>query len=325
VESELGKGSTFFIKLPRAIPEKKDETTLLMLQTQLEHSQKELVRERVAKEQTRQAIVQLEDQLVAVQSQSQAYGQYLAGFFQKETAEIRTEPAESKGFSFGNRLRILAQMAASLDHELSNLISPILLYSLSILRRRTDVDNEMVGLVERILHTIRWTKMVLLHMVVLSDTNQENDELVDLHQLLSEVGTILETRLLKEQRIINWQLYEEPILMAGNMVQMKQVFLNLFICACDAADEEKNFHISSTILRENGTDFAAIKLLVEGQALPPDTLDHIFSPLFMTEGETARIILGLAVCQEIIKMHSGSVDVFIDKNNNTVFEIRIPL
>jgi signal transduction histidine kinase len=58
-----------------------------------------------------------------------------------------------------------------------------------------------------------------------------------------------------------------------------------------------------------------------GPAIPPEVQDKIFVPFFTTKEEGSGI--GLSICQEIMKLHSGSLMVVSGHDNLTSFIIEI--
>jgi len=61
-----------------------------------------------------------------------------------------------------------------------------------------------------------------------------------------------------------------------------------------------------------------------GDGIPESILDKIFDPFFTTKPSHEGTGLGLAVCQNIIQQHEGSLQVSSDRQTGTTFSIVLP-
>ncbi len=98
-----------------------------------------------------------------------------------------------------------------------------------------------------------------------------------------------------------------------------QVFINLIRNAVDATKRTESPEILIQWERlENGTE---IKVADNGSGIDPDKLENIFVPFYTTKKDGSGI--GLAVSQQIIQMHEGTLDVQ-SRPGETVFRILLP-
>lgn len=98
-----------------------------------------------------------------------------------------------------------------------------------------------------------------------------------------------------------------------------QVFINLIKNALDALEncENPRIVVRATVLGSG----IEMRFMDNGQGIPSDKLAQVFVPFFTTKKTGTGI--GLAVCQQIIQLHGGSIDVQ-SASGETVFRIFLP-
>lgn len=76
-------------------------------------------------------------------------------------------------------------------------------------------------------------------------------------------------------------------------------------------------------------DAASIVITVtnQGEPIPQDSVEHIFTPFWRNAGSRARrgLGLGLFICDQIAKAHGGSLEVISSANTGTIFAARLPI
>ncbi len=111
--------------------------------------------------------------------------------------------------------------------------------------------------------------------------------------------------------------------------QIRQVFLNLIMNACEAMGPSGRLAIGiETVvksLREGAgpETCVAVDFANTGPAIPPETLPRIFEPFFTTkEGGTG---LGLAIVARIVESHGGHVRAASVEGQGAVFTVILPV
>ena len=120
---------------------------------------------------------------------------------------------------------------------------------------------------------------------------------------------------------------------------MGRVFLNMVSNACYAT-HEKRMSIEQSgektddgkpylpILRlatKRGEETAEIHIRDNGTGIPPEAVDKIFNPFFTTKPTDKGTGLGLAMCNDIIRGHGGSIRVESEPGEYTNMIISLPL
>ena len=113
-----------------------------------------------------------------------------------------------------------------------------------------------------------------------------------------------------------------------------RVFLNLIGNACYAADDRRRklretdpsarfdpvIRISTRKL-ENGVE---VSVRDNGSGIPDDVIDKIFNPFFTTKPTDQGTGLGLAMSNDIIREHGGTITVDSEPDTYTEFIVRLP-
>lgn len=102
---------------------------------------------------------------------------------------------------------------------------------------------------------------------------------------------------------------------------INQVVVNLMNNAIDALKEKEGERLIRLDIEITRQKRARICISNNGPAIPPDVQDKIFVPFFTTKQEGSGI--GLSICQEIIKLHGGSLMVVTGHEDMTTFIIEL--
>ncbi len=324
IESTFGKGSTFTLTLPRFVSNDLSSARheWLNLQNQLGiHQQKEKL---VQQHQTETIISELERQLDVTQSQNLAYAKDLARLYQARKEDSASTQQAQETLNHNDRLIMMGQLAASVAHDLSNLISPILGYSQIILRRRDTIDPTLVNIIERILSISRRANALLRQMVTLSRAQSDQFERFDLNEHITEMLHILEIKI-KHANIDLTTAYSENLpQILGSPIQISQVVLNLVVNAIDAMPSGGVLTVKTALAPQDKKDFISLQVSDTGQGISSEHIDHIFDAFYTTKSEDSGTGLGLSVSKQIINNHKGKILVDSVLGKGTTFTILLP-
>jgi signal transduction histidine kinase len=267
-------------------------------------------------------VEELEKRLEWVQAQNLAYARDLATLFQRERSELKYLKQTEMHLTHSDRLVLIGQLAASVAHDLANLITPILGYAQILLRKRDQVDAELVDIAERIWRASQRANLLLRQMVDLSSERTGNVEIVDLNKLLVEICEIFVVRLKHNAISISTHFANGPLNVVSNRVQLSQVFVNLFVNAVDAMPNGGKLRI--TTYTSQADEMACIEVTDTGTGIPLETLPLVFDPFFTTKPEGEGTGLGLSVSKEIITQYGGHIDVDSKLSHGTAFSVWLP-
>jgi signal transduction histidine kinase len=104
--------------------------------------------------------------------------------------------------------------------------------------------------------------------------------------------------------------------------QLNQVFMNLFVNAAHAMEEQRGTITIRTGIQD---DKVWVEVKDTGKGIAPENLNRIFDPFFTTKPVGTGTGLGLSVSYSIIKKHHGNIDVSSEVAVGTTFRISLPV
>ena len=114
-------------------------------------------------------------------------------------------------------------------------------------------------------------------------------------------------------------LYEEPI--TGDPERLKQVFCNVLDNAAKHGGSGKR--IDTAISREG--DFLVLRIRDYGPGIPEAELPFVKQKFYKGSSKARGSGIGLAVCDEIVRLHNGIFQIGNAEGGGTVVTIRLPL
>ncbi len=116
-------------------------------------------------------------------------------------------------------------------------------------------------------------------------------------------------------------MIEEEVSVIGVPGELRELFLNLFVNACEAMPDGGDLRVR---IGRGGDAQAQIEVSDTGVGIPPDVLKTIFKPFFTTKGSSGTG-LGLSVVRGIILRCGGSVTVDSHVGSGSTFRVVLPL
>jgi signal transduction histidine kinase len=140
-------------------------------------------------------------------------------------------------------------------------------------------------------------------------------------QVLDTALAFLSERL--HRRGIEVERHYEPVpTLEGDPDKLQQLFLNLFLNACDAMPEGGHLRVS---VAPAGEQAVRIRVADDGVGIAPADLENLFKPFFTTKPAGRGSGLGLVVAQGIVADHGGRIEAHSEPGGGTVFVIELPL
>lgn len=216
---------------------------------------------------------------------------------------------------------------ALLGHELRNPLSPIVT-ALELMRMRGDPSTHLEqGIIRRqVEHMTRLVDDLL-------DVSRITRGTIDLHIEQVDIGQVLVIAMemaapLFEKRSHQLSVNVEPSLFVdGDAARLAQVFANLLTNAARYTDVGGHIWLSA---RHNGRDSVRIGVRDNGIGIETDMLECIFKPFIQGKRGIDRkqggLGIGLALVQNIVKLHSGYVEVTSQgKGHGSEFAVSLPV
>ena len=241
--------------------------------------------------------------------------------------DIRQEMESKELDSYRKLIRVLT-------HEIMNLVSPItsisksmksLYYRNGMAIALSDFNNEILNTTQKGLQLIDEQSQGLASFIEnyrrISRIPQPVIRHFDASEWTEQLRIVYGEKM-KEHRI-SFQITKES--MAREIIADKnllnQVMINLINNAMDAVLEIENDRKISVDISIFQQARIRIRISDNGTAIPPEIQEKIFVPFFTTKANGSGI--GLSICQEIIKLHHGSLMVISIPGGMTSFVIEL--
>jgi two-component system sensor histidine kinase HydH len=219
----------------------------------------------------------------------------------------------------GERLAAIGEMAANLAHELKNPLITIggfagrLLKSLPAETREHQYADTIVSEVSRL-------EKMLAEILVFSRKPTICFNACDLEENIRDCLASCATTF--EDHNIKMSFFSDarPWPVSGDAHQLKQVFLNLILNACDAMPN--GGHLTVTLEKAPLNKKTIIATVEDtGGGIPHEMLSQVFKPFFTTKHHGTG--LGLAIANRIILNHLGSIEAR-NTGQGAAFTITLP-
>ncbi|MEO8016855.1 MAG: ATP-binding protein [Pseudomonadota bacterium] len=211
------------------------------------------------------------------------------------------------------RLRALGQMASGIAHDINNAISPISLYTDSLLEREANLSATGRGQLETIQRAIHDVAATVARMREFYRGREPQMTLarVRLNELVPQVVDLTRARWndMPQQRGIVIDIRTElasdlPIIM-GAEGEIREALTNLVFNAVDAMPEG-----GTLTLRTRAADSGVVQVEVadSGVGMDESARSRCLEPFFTTKGERGTG-LGLAMVYGMVQRHSAEIEI----------------
>jgi two-component system, NtrC family, sensor kinase len=242
-----------------------------------------------------------------------------------ELKRINEELFETqKKLAHSERLAVAGQLAASLAHEIGTPLNSISGHVQLLARQKSGdevavrrlriIETQIENIVRSVKHLLSWTHRLDLQISP-----------VDLRHLLEE-SILLSSPGLHARKIVvrtDWPSRRTEVNADAGYLQ--QVFLNLVNNAMDAMPRGGELRLRLRPAPNGSPDRVIVEIEDTGEGIPRETLPHIFEPMFTTKRMGTGTGLGLAVCEQIIREHGGTIEVESEVGRGTLFRIVLPV
>jgi PAS domain S-box-containing protein len=208
---------------------------------------------------------------------------------------------------FGRTLS-LAEMAASIAHELNTPLTALLTHA-SACRRWLEAEpanaQRAAAAAERIVQeTTRAAEVVRRVRSLFSKTDYVRQS-TDVNALVEEIARLLRDDAIRRSVSLKLSLAEQLPLLQADPLQIQQVLLNLATNGMDAMANKVGPKMLEISTGRRGPNEVLVSVSDCGTGFPEQVRARMFEPFFTTKDE--GIGMGLAICRSIIEAHNGQI------------------
>jgi len=218
---------------------------------------------------------------------------------------------------------LLGRMSRGMAHDMNNLVTPVqtLMQLIAEGIPMESLRDELLPLAIRSVDTLR---EYIREALFFSENARADFKLGRLDMILAEAVEIVAPRC--EAKGIKLIL-EAPAeaLVEMDKALIKRTISNVLGNAIDASASGTEIRIELTALEktEPDRDWFRILIIDQGEGIPADHLQRIFTPYFTTKNrgdEQRGFGLGLSICRKVVQIHGGSLKLTsVPKKGTTVF------
>jgi signal transduction histidine kinase len=226
------------------------------------------------------------------------------------------------------RLAMVGEMAATVAHEIGTPLNSISGH-VQLLLQDSAVDPPTTSRLKIIEGQIVRTVEILQGIMNLSRLPDRALKALDVNALLQEIFDLTSPGLALKNVTIKTRFGQDLPVVLGDVHQLQQVFLNLITNALDAMPDGGELTVETGLdesyAGEQGFHSVRMGFTDTGCGIDPEDQKRIFEPFFTTKDLGKGTGLGLAVCQRIVKAHSGNITVKSQVGKGTTFIILLPV
>lgn len=220
------------------------------------------------------------------------------------------------------RLRALGQMASGVAHDINNAISPIALYTESLLERETNLSDRARGYLATIQRAIEDVAQTVARMREFYRPREPQLVLsrVDLNRVAQQVIDLTRARwsndLQERGLVISLKADLAPDLPAvmGAENEIRDALTNLIFNAVDAMPEGGTLGVRTRSISQseagpsNTADNVSLEVSDSGVGMSEEIRRHCLEPFYTTKGERGTG-LGLAMVYGMVQRHSADLEI----------------
>lgn len=153
-------------------------------------------------------------------------------------------------------------------------------------------------------------------------------EKIDVLAELDEAAFVFKDRSMREGIELIYNVPHTPAPMDGDANRIKQVFVNILDNAFKYTQQGGKITVFAEIIEEiKGSENCTLKIYVQdtGCGISPDELPRIREKFYKSNISVRGAGIGLAVCDEIMKLHNGELEIDSEIDNGTLVTLSLPI
>jgi PAS domain S-box-containing protein len=217
------------------------------------------------------------------------------------------------------RLSDIGTLAATVAHELRNPLAAISMAAYNIDRKNKNAS--ILPNLESIQAKVVDSEKIISNLLFYSRLKAPEFQDVCLFDIIKDCNEHVH-HYSQKKNTVNYKNMEviRTQCICADSLQMKELFLNIFNNAYDAIDEHMGL-ITVNAGMNNG--LLSVSIHDNGKGIDQEDLERICNPFFTTKAKGTG--LGLAVCQQIVKFHNGTLKIQSPDGRGTEVMISLPV
>ncbi len=216
------------------------------------------------------------------------------------------------------RLSDIGTLAATVAHELRNPLGVIKTASYNIRRKRKNLllDKHLDNIEKKISES----NQIINNLLSYSRIKIPTYEKIEIYELLNECIAFTKKRFYNQNVSIfkNYGPTKKKFI-DGDPLQIGEVFNNILTNAYQSISDKKGK--IEVMTRDVGKNLLEINISDNGIGIDEEDLEKIFQPFFTRKSKGTG--LGLTICNELVRLHGGTIDIKSKKGEGTTVTITL--
>ena len=252
-----------------------------------------------------------------------SYGIHIEARYDDEIGEL-VDAINEMSTQISQNEKLQTEFISSLSHELRTPLTAITGWSETLLESDQLDQETRRGMRIILRETRRLTEMVmdLLDFTKIQDGRMTlNMELCDIRAEFEDTVYMYGSRLSQDGIELNYMDNDDEIPeITCDPKRLRQVFLNILDNAAKHGRDGRR--IDASIHEEDG--FVVVRIRDYGPGIPEDELPLVKKKFYKGSSKARGSGIGLAVCDEIVTMHEGTLTLENASGGGTLVTVRIP-
>jgi two-component system NtrC family sensor kinase len=255
-----------------------------------------------------------------------------AAALQRDLARTRSMHAEAKArldtaqaqLLQSAKLAAVGELSASVAHEINNPLYAAR-NSLYLIEQDLPSDSPQRAFLEIAQNELGRIARIITRMRDFYRPARAELTPTSINDLLKETVELVHTHLRHSHVTVTNDLDPNLPLITAHGDQLRQVFLNIVLNACDAMPNGGELEVQTHYLNSTNEQLPTIMVQIAdtGAGVPPEHLPYLFEPFYTTKPQGTG--LGLAISAHIITQHEGQISVESTTGIGTTFTITLPV
>jgi len=213
-------------------------------------------------------------------------------------------------------------MVPALVHDLGNLLAAIKSHA-QFCMQNLDAPSPVEENIKVIFEgTQRADKLIrnFLDLFKFIKFDRLNNKPVNVNETVARMWNTIKFEAFSRRISFPLELEESLPEVRGDVERLERVFLNLFMNAIQAVNDQGEVTVQTRFLPAEKV--VEVNVIDDGPGVPEHIRQKIFEPFFTTKEEGTG--LGLSICQLIIQQHKGIITLDGSHPGRTTFSVKLP-